>query len=57
MGYLVGANIMFTRPENSDGLEGGFNTLRWTYNLSLANEDAYHGPVPFALATIPKPLR
>jgi outer membrane receptor protein involved in Fe transport len=44
-GYLVGTNTTFTRldrTENSDGLEDGFNTPRWTYNLSLANENAYH---------------
>jgi iron complex outermembrane receptor protein len=43
-GYLVGANTTFTRldrTENGDGLEDGFNTPRWTYNLSLANENAW----------------
>jgi outer membrane receptor protein involved in Fe transport len=43
-GYLLGANTTYTRlnrTENSDGLEDGFNTPRWTYNLSLANENAY----------------
>ena len=43
-GFLVGANTTFTRldrTESGDGLEDGFNTPRWTYNLSLANENAY----------------
>ncbi|WP_082115947.1 TonB-dependent receptor [Hymenobacter terrenus] len=43
-GYLVGANTTCTRldrTENSDGLEDGFNTPRWAYNLSLDNENAY----------------
>ena len=43
-GYLAGANGTFTRlarTENGDGLEDGFNTPRWAYNLSLANENAY----------------
>ncbi|MFD2718042.1 TonB-dependent receptor [Hymenobacter monticola] len=43
-GYLLGANTTYTRldrTENGDGLEDGFNTPRWTYNLSLANENAY----------------
>lgn len=45
-GYLIGANTTYTRldrTENGDGLEDGFNTPRWAYNLSLANEDAYRG--------------
>jgi len=40
-GYLVGANTTYThldRTENGDGLEDGFNTPRWAYNLSLGNE-------------------
>jgi outer membrane receptor protein involved in Fe transport len=44
-GYLLGANTTYTRldrTENGDGLEDGFNTPRWTYNLSLANENAFH---------------
>ncbi|MBO2011877.1 TonB-dependent receptor [Siccationidurans soli] len=44
-GYLLGANTTYTRldrTENGDGLEDGFNTPRWAYNLSLANENAYH---------------
>jgi outer membrane receptor protein involved in Fe transport len=43
-GYLLGANATYTRldrTENGDGLEDGFNTPRWTCNLSLANENAY----------------
>ena len=43
-GYLAGANTTYTRlarTENGDGLEDGFNTPRWAYNLSLANENAY----------------
>ncbi|MBF9143769.1 TonB-dependent receptor [Hymenobacter sp. BT439] len=43
-GYLLGANTTYTRldrTENGDGLEDGFNTPRWTYNLSLASENAY----------------
>ena len=41
-GYLLGANTTYTRldrSENSDGLEDGFNTPRWAYNLSLGNEN------------------
>ncbi|MBC6608834.1 TonB-dependent receptor [Hymenobacter sp. BT188] len=44
-GYLLGAHTTYTRlrrPDNGDGLEDGFNTPRWTYNLSVANEDVYH---------------
>jgi iron complex outermembrane receptor protein len=43
-GYLLGGNATYTRldrTENGDGLEDGFNTPRWMYNLSLANENAY----------------
>ncbi|GAA3978938.1 TonB-dependent receptor [Hymenobacter antarcticus] len=43
-GYLVGANTTYTRlarTESGDGLEDGFNTPRWAYNLSLSNENAY----------------
>jgi outer membrane receptor protein involved in Fe transport len=43
-GYLAGANTTYTRldrTENGDGLEDGFNTPRWAYNLSFANENAY----------------
>ncbi len=43
-GYLIGANTTYTRldrTENGDGLEDGFNTPRWAYNLSLGNENAY----------------
>ena len=41
-GYLLGANTTYTRlrrTENGDGLEDGFNTPRWAYNLSVANEN------------------
>jgi outer membrane receptor protein involved in Fe transport len=43
-GYLLGGNATYTRldrTENGDGLEDGFNTPRWMYNLSLANENTY----------------
>ena len=43
-GYLAGANTTYTRldrTESADGLEDGFNTPRWAYNLSLGNENAY----------------
>ncbi|MFD1870839.1 TonB-dependent receptor [Hymenobacter bucti] len=43
-GYLLGTNATYTRldrTENGDGLEDGFNTPRWMYNLSLGNENAY----------------
>jgi outer membrane receptor protein involved in Fe transport len=43
-GYLAGGNLTYTRldrTENGDGLEDGFNTPRWAYNLSLANDNAY----------------
>ena len=42
-GFLAGGNATYTRldrTENGDGLEDGFNTPRWAYNLSLANENA-----------------
>ena len=41
-GYLAGANATYTRlarTDNGDGLEDGFNTPRWAYNLSLGNEN------------------
>ena len=43
-GYLAGANLTYARLDrstNRDGLEDGFNTPRWAYNLSFANENAY----------------
>jgi iron complex outermembrane receptor protein len=43
-GYLAGAGVTYTRldrTEAGDGLEDGFNTPRWAYNLSLGNEKAY----------------
>ena len=43
-GYLAGANVTYARLDrtaNGDGLEDGFNTPRWAYNLSLGNENAY----------------
>ncbi len=44
-GYLAGGNVTYTRLDRTataDGLEDGFNTPRWAYNLSLANEDVFH---------------
>ncbi|MBT9394899.1 TonB-dependent receptor plug domain-containing protein [Hymenobacter sp. NST-14] len=41
-GYLLGANTTYTRlrrPQNGDGLEDGFNTPRWAWNLSVTNEN------------------
>ncbi|MET4105202.1 TonB-dependent receptor [Hymenobacter sp. UYP22] len=41
-GYLAGANVTYTRldrTEAGDGLEDGFNTPRWAYNLSVGNEN------------------
>lgn len=43
-GYLAGANTTYTRlarTGSGDGLEDGFNTPRWAYNLSLGNERAF----------------
>ena len=43
-GYLLGGNATYTRldrTENGDGLEDGFNTPQWVYNLSVGNENAY----------------
>ncbi|MBD2716226.1 TonB-dependent receptor [Microvirga sp. STR05] len=43
-GYLVGASATVARldrTESGDGLEDGFNTPRWAYNLSLGNEKVY----------------
>ncbi|QJX49340.1 TonB-dependent receptor [Hymenobacter taeanensis] len=43
-GYLAGANVTYARldrTESGDGLEDGFNTPHWAYNLSLGNEKAY----------------
>jgi outer membrane receptor protein involved in Fe transport len=43
-GYLAGTNLTYARLDrrtNGDGLEDGFNTPRWTYNLSFANENVY----------------
>ncbi|MBO0358110.1 TonB-dependent receptor [Hymenobacter sp. BT186] len=40
-GYLAGAGVTYTRldrTESGDGLEDGFNTPRWAYNLSVGNE-------------------
>ena len=44
-GYLLGANATYTRldrTENGDGLEDGFNTPQWAYNLSVGNENVAH---------------
>ncbi|UOG73132.1 TonB-dependent receptor [Hymenobacter tibetensis] len=49
--YLAGASITYTRldrTESGDGLEDGFNTPRWAYNLSLGNEKVWK-TVGFAL--------
>ncbi|HET9505101.1 MAG TPA: TonB-dependent receptor [Hymenobacter sp.] len=43
-GYLLGANATYARlarTESGDGLEDGFNTPRWMYNLNVANENVY----------------
>ncbi|MGI4833129.1 MAG: TonB-dependent receptor domain-containing protein [Janthinobacterium lividum] len=43
--YLLGANATYTRldrTENGDGLEDGFNTPQWIYNLSVGNENVAH---------------
>lgn len=43
--YQAGINATYTRlnrTENGDGLEDGFNTPRWAYNLSLGNENVWH---------------
>ena len=42
-GYLAGGNATYTRlsrTDNGDGLEDGFNTPSWMWNLSLANDHA-----------------
>lgn len=44
-GYLLGANATYARlarTESGDGLEDGFNTPRWMYNLTVGNENVYH---------------
>ncbi|QNH63714.1 TonB-dependent receptor [Hymenobacter sediminicola] len=43
-GYLAGASATVARldrTESGDGLEDGFSTPRWAYNLSLGNEKVY----------------
>ncbi|TGE19004.1 TonB-dependent receptor [Hymenobacter elongatus] len=43
-GLLAGANATYARldrTESGDGLEDGFNTPRWMYNLSLGHENVY----------------
>lgn len=50
-GYLAGAGVTYTRldrTESGDGLEDGFNTPRWAYNLSVGNEKVVKN-VGFAL--------
>ncbi|GAB3825338.1 TonB-dependent receptor [Hymenobacter jeollabukensis] len=45
-GLLAGANATYARlrrTESGDGLEDGFNTPRWIYNLSLGHEHAFCG--------------
>ncbi|OWP62576.1 TonB-dependent receptor [Hymenobacter amundsenii] len=43
-GLLAGASITYARldrTESGDGLEAGFNTPRWSYNLNLGHENVY----------------
>ena len=43
-GYLAGASLTaarLDRTESADGLEDGFNTPRWAYNLNVGNENVY----------------
>ena len=43
-GYLAGASVTYARldrTESGDGLEDGFNTPRWAYNLRMGNESVY----------------
>ncbi|GAA4008427.1 TonB-dependent receptor [Hymenobacter fastidiosus] len=43
-GFQAGANVTYARlarTESGDGLEDGFNTPRWMYNLSLGSEDVF----------------
>ncbi|SDX64613.1 iron complex outermembrane recepter protein [Hymenobacter psychrophilus] len=43
-GLLAGASTTYARlarTEAADGLEAGFNTPRWSYNLNLAHENVY----------------
>lgn len=45
-GLLAGANATYARlrrTESGDGLEDGFNTPRWMYNLSLGHDKLPHG--------------
>ncbi|RTQ52499.1 TonB-dependent receptor [Hymenobacter gummosus] len=45
-GLLAGANATHARlrrTESGDGLEDGFNTPRWIYNLSLGHDELPHG--------------
>jgi len=42
--YLVGANVTYSkldRTTNNDGLEDGFNTPEWVYNLSFGGENIF----------------
>ena len=42
--YLVGSNLTINkldRQTENDGLEDGFNTPEWIYNLSFGNTDVY----------------
>lgn len=42
--YLVGGNLTINkldRQTENDGLEDGFNTPEWIYNLSFGNENVY----------------
>ncbi|OON70382.1 TonB-dependent receptor [Hymenobacter sp. CRA2] len=43
-GLLAGANLTYARldrTQSGDGLEDGFNTPRWIYNLSLGHDNAF----------------
>ncbi|RFP66527.1 TonB-dependent receptor [Hymenobacter lapidiphilus] len=43
-GLLAGASTTYARldrTEAADGLEAGFNTPRWSYNLNLGHENVY----------------
>ncbi|RIY09859.1 TonB-dependent receptor [Hymenobacter rubripertinctus] len=43
-GLLASASTTYARlarTESADGLEAGFNTPRWSYNLSLGHENVY----------------
>jgi iron complex outermembrane receptor protein len=42
--YKIGANVTYSkldRKDQNDGLEDGFNTPEWAYNISLGNASVY----------------